>query len=773
MTAWYRAGTVTATNGSTTVTGALTAWLANVKVGDVWCPDADGRGYEITAVDSNTSITIYPAYAGATGSGKAYGIARFSTNWNSVSDIGVSLAEILVAQTSILAGNGVPSDSLGQDDDVYFRQDVAEYYTKGSGTWTLVTALIGPQGPAGPSYQATSTSSVEIGTGSKTFTVQSGRGYSAGQLVRVSNSSSNYIEGTVTSYSGTTLIINVPAGRAIGSGTYTSWNVNITGDVGPANSLAIGSVTTGAAGSSASASITGSAPSQTLNLTIPRGNTGATGETGPQGATGAAATITVGTVVTVGPDDPATVTNSGTSGAAVFDFELPKGDPGTPINHRGDYNAGTTYAINDAVRVLGSTWVYINATPGSGNAPPTLPTESNSYWQLMAQAGSNGTGAVDLVNGQSGVVVLDGSDVEANHTPVNYTPAGSSIADHLAAVDTELGNVFAPGSAPVGTLASAATVDIGASADLYLSITGTTTITSFGTVANQWRVLTFVGVLTLTYNATTLKLPGNDNILTEAGDTAVLASDASGNWTCHSYTRRRQRPRGNLLSDFAISLFADSGRFGGNSAPIETISSFSFPSYISLYNGASSANYGKFITNNNDYGGSAGALATHVKTLIDAKKDSSYRRYGVEFFVGQITAGSGTSATPIVVGGTTFYFNAYLSFGPRPPAMTFRAHIRALDAAIAYRVWPGQTAFKNGVRQSGDFRIETADGWVTVLIFDEQAPRTSLDYNPTPFSIYCASSGHKYLIATPALLGGLVEIDSNVLVVPSVNRWLV
>lgn len=47
-----------------------------------------------------------------------------------------------------------------------------------------------------------------------------------------------------------------------------------TGATGPANSLSIGTVTTGAAGSSASATITGSAPTQTLNLTIPRGDTG-------------------------------------------------------------------------------------------------------------------------------------------------------------------------------------------------------------------------------------------------------------------------------------------------------------------------------------------------------------------------------------------------------------------------------------------------------------------------------------------------------------------
>lgn len=44
-----------------------------------------------------------------------------------------------------------------------------------------------------------------------------------------------------------------------------------TGAAGPANTLSIGTVTTGAAGSSAAATVTGSAPAQTLNLTIPQG----------------------------------------------------------------------------------------------------------------------------------------------------------------------------------------------------------------------------------------------------------------------------------------------------------------------------------------------------------------------------------------------------------------------------------------------------------------------------------------------------------------------
>jgi hypothetical protein len=62
-------------------------------------------------------------------------------------------------------------------------------------------------------------------------------------------------------------------------------------------------------------------------LSIPILSTNVAGNTG---APGAAATIAVGTVTTVNPGDPATVTNVGTSGAAIFDFEIPEGAAGTP-----------------------------------------------------------------------------------------------------------------------------------------------------------------------------------------------------------------------------------------------------------------------------------------------------------------------------------------------------------------------------------------------------------------------------------------------------------
>lgn len=87
-------------------------------------------------------------------------------------------------------------------------------------------------------------------------------------------------------------------------------------------------------------------------------------------------------------------------------------------------------------------------------------------------------------------------------------------------------------------IASAATTDIGAATGRYVHINGTTTITSLGTkTAGVLRIVTFDGVLTLTYNAASLILPGGADIVTGAGDVAVFISEGGGNWRCVSYTR--------------------------------------------------------------------------------------------------------------------------------------------------------------------------------------------------------------------------------------------
>ena len=71
----YAVGTITVTNGSTTVTGSGTSWAANVDTTKKIV--IDGVLYDIASVDSDTQITLSKAYQGVTISSLSYYTAAF------------------------------------------------------------------------------------------------------------------------------------------------------------------------------------------------------------------------------------------------------------------------------------------------------------------------------------------------------------------------------------------------------------------------------------------------------------------------------------------------------------------------------------------------------------------------------------------------------------------------------------------------------------------------------------------------------------------------
>lgn len=100
--------------------------------------------------------------------------------------------------------------------------------------WELVAAAgaggtAGSTGPAGAGYAGTSTSSVTLAEGPIAWQTQAGLAYSVGARVRVSASASptNWAEGIVTGYSGTTLSVNVDLIN--GAGAFSAWNINLAG----------------------------------------------------------------------------------------------------------------------------------------------------------------------------------------------------------------------------------------------------------------------------------------------------------------------------------------------------------------------------------------------------------------------------------------------------------------------------------------------------------------------------------------------------------------
>ncbi len=69
---------------------------------------------------------------------------------------------------------------------------------------------------------------------------------------------------------------------------------------------------------------------------------------------------------------------------------------GSGFTPRGEYDTsspGTEYHFLDIVTDQDSSWLYINSDASTGNAPPTLPTTVNSYWQLLASKSGFFTGS--------------------------------------------------------------------------------------------------------------------------------------------------------------------------------------------------------------------------------------------------------------------------------------------------------------------------------------------------------------------------------------------
>jgi hypothetical protein len=80
----------------------------------------------------------------------------------------------------------------------------------------------------GDRYLTTSTTSHSLTTGSKTFTVQSGLSYTPTQDVTIVYDAARHMHAFVTSYSGTTLVVNVDTVEGTG-GPFTAWTINVGG----------------------------------------------------------------------------------------------------------------------------------------------------------------------------------------------------------------------------------------------------------------------------------------------------------------------------------------------------------------------------------------------------------------------------------------------------------------------------------------------------------------------------------------------------------------
>jgi hypothetical protein len=104
-----------------------------------------------------------------------------------------------------------------------------------------------------PGTSATSTTSVAIGTGSKSFTTQTGKNFVAGMRVNIASTAAptvNAMYGIISSYNSGTGALVVVVDAVIGSGTIADWTISLSGLTGV---------------------VTGAGFTPTLNTTSPNG----------------------------------------------------------------------------------------------------------------------------------------------------------------------------------------------------------------------------------------------------------------------------------------------------------------------------------------------------------------------------------------------------------------------------------------------------------------------------------------------------------------------
>jgi hypothetical protein len=188
----------------------------------------------------------------------------------------------------------------------------------------------------------------------------------------------------------------------------------------------------------------------------------------------------------------------------------------------------------------------VSPTIASQNAllSPTTGTVSglqltNNYNNALDSVNTANSGASSPTNQLSGTPSIGNWWLNTTSNPNALGMYDGAQWPVLANLDTSAHawNVQIGGGA--ATLASASTVDLCSTPQNYLTISGTTTITSFGSTcpAGVVKLITFSGILQITYNATSLIIPGAASIpATSAGDQATLVSLGSGNWQVATYT---------------------------------------------------------------------------------------------------------------------------------------------------------------------------------------------------------------------------------------------
>ena len=127
------------------------------------------------------------------------------------------------------------------------------------------------------------------------------------------------------------------------------------------------------------------------------------------------------------------------------------------FNWKGTYAGGTAYVVDDVVSYSGSSYICKLASTGN------LPT-NGTYWDVMSQAGTNGTDVGTTITTQGDILYRDGSGLQRLAKPASDKVLQNTSGGVLSWID-----------APSGDCVKLSTVNAAGGADLYMDNVFTTT----------------------------------------------------------------------------------------------------------------------------------------------------------------------------------------------------------------------------------------------------------------------------------------------------------
>jgi len=389
--------------------------------------------------------------------------------------------------------------------------------------------------------------------------------------------------------------------------TPASWTK--PGTPGTSATVAVGTTTTSAPGGSASVTNSGTSTAAVFNFTIPRG------DTGPAGTSGTSATVTAGTTTTGAAGTSASVVNSGTTSNAIFDFTIPRGDTGA---------AGTAATVAVGTTTTGAAGSSASVTnSGSSSAATfnfTIPRGDTGATGATGATGINWLGAwsSSTTYAVRDAVSYLGSSYYAVAANTNQPPAVGAYWNLLALKGTD--------GAGSGTVTSVALT-----APSFLSVSGSP-VTTAGTLALNYSG-TALPVANGGTGATTLTgyVKGTGTSAMTASST-IPNTDISGLGTMSTQNANAVAITGGTINNASIGVTTQAaGYFTTLSANGTTSTtpalSFNASNCIASLGANTAGTYNQLVIQNQS--GAAGSSTNYVISNNIGTDSSNYGEFGM------------------------------------------------------------------------------------------------------------------------------------------------